>query len=101
MLGTKDILMNLLKCDGDCLDEKTREILANKLLYYGVIVPPVKVGTNVWLVDYDCYNEEWIMHEVTYEERYVYHYNKVGENLFLSFQEAEDYIHQKKFLKTT
>ena len=70
------------------LDGKIRKSIAEYLLNYGVEVPPIKLGTDVYTMWYDPDQEEWIIDKVLYTPAVAWRFNHLGLDVFLTRQEA-------------
>ena len=82
-------ILNTLITDVDPnLDGKVSKSIAEYLLNYGVEVPPIKLGTDVYTMWYDPDQEEWIIDKVLYTQAVAWRFNHVGLDVFLTRQEA-------------
>ena len=82
-------ILNTLITDADPgLDGEISKSIAEYLLNYGVEVPPIKLGTDVYTMWYDPDQEEWIIDKVTYTSAVAWRFNHVGLDVFLTRQEA-------------
>ena len=72
------------------LDGPNTKSLAEYLLNYGIEVPPIKLGTEVYTMWYDYDQEEWIIDKVTYTHAIAWRFNHVGLDVFLTRQGALD-----------
>lgn len=84
------ILENLITDAVPGLDGPNIKSLAEYLLNYGIEVPPIKLGTDVYTMWYDYDQEEWIIDKATYTPAIAWRFNHVGLDVFLTRQEALD-----------
>lgn len=83
-----NILASLVKEVVPVMFDGDPERIAEHLLDYGVEVPPIKLGTDVYTMWYDPDQEEWIIDKVTYTSAVAWRFNHVGLDVFLTRQEA-------------
>lgn len=93
-------------CDESCkyanLKQCYEERTADLLLEHGVIVPPCKVGTIVWILrkdrvpddDYRMnFHDEWVICEVSFQLSMI---NQIGKTVFLTREEAEKALKERE-----
>lgn len=82
------ILHDLITDVDPHLNSATAESIAEYLLNYGVEVPPIKLGTEVYTMWYDPDQEEWIIDKVLYTQAVAWRFNHMGLDVFLTRPEA-------------
>ena len=79
----------------DLNSDERKERLADYLIEEGVIVPPCKVGNEVWFIRKDMvpdddyrmhFHSEWVMGKVRFQLSMI---NLLGKTVFLTKEEAE------------
>lgn len=101
MPGQEIEILKKIVLENSELCEEAAEKIARAISYYGVVVPPIKIGTRVWLAFWNSYEQEWEIFDTFYDVRYAIDYPHVDRHFFLTYDAAKEFVDQKNFQKTT